>query len=535
MWLAGCGSATVASQSNRPAASAGTAAVPAKASSTHLELPRQTLFAGPKPDFPASADGVVPAGYLKYPSQLAQSVQRAPGKGTNVTAMTFTINAPPPTVDHNPAWQAVNKALNANLQMPIISAADYNTKLSTVMASGDLPDIFTLSIFGSTIQNEPEFLSSKCVDLTPHLSGEAIKNYPNLANFPTVAWKNVIFGNKLYGIPRLGVGAVGPTMLVQQKQLDALGVKAIKSTSDFTHVLTELTRPGAQWGIGGNALQVMLQTYRAPNNWRESGGKFTKDWETPEYKEALAYVRGLWDAGVVHPDSASVAKVLTNFYNGRSIVFPGSFLSYDIAVDRILGINKNFGPLRAIPLFGYDGGQGVEFQDPGAQGFAVLKMASADRVTELLGILNHLAAPFGSEEYQTLSYGVRSVDFKPDANGNPRLTSQGLRDLHVPWLFLATGPGVMYDPAAPDYPTYAHPEAVAAHAFSIADPTVGLYSDTFAAKGAAMNRALTDGVNQIIFGQSPVSSFDQLLADWRSAGGVQVKREYEQSFAAAGT
>ena len=34
--------------------------------------------------------------------------------------------------------------------------------------------------------------------------------------------------------------------------------------------------------------------------WRESGGKFTKDYETPEYKEAVAYHRALWDAGVFH-------------------------------------------------------------------------------------------------------------------------------------------------------------------------------------------------------------------------------------------
>jgi len=33
----------------------------------------------------------------------------------------------------------------------------------------------------------------------------------------------------------------------------------------------------------------MTQVYGGPNNWRESGGTFTKDWATPEFKEAVAF------------------------------------------------------------------------------------------------------------------------------------------------------------------------------------------------------------------------------------------------------
>jgi hypothetical protein len=37
---------------------------------------------------------------------------------------------PPPTVyEQNPAWQAVNKALNATVKYEIVTAADYPVKL----------------------------------------------------------------------------------------------------------------------------------------------------------------------------------------------------------------------------------------------------------------------------------------------------------------------------------------------------------------------------------------------------------------------
>ena len=43
--------------------------------------------------------------------------------------MTYTINAPPPPVEQNAAWQEITRQLNANLKLPLINLQDYNTKL----------------------------------------------------------------------------------------------------------------------------------------------------------------------------------------------------------------------------------------------------------------------------------------------------------------------------------------------------------------------------------------------------------------------
>ena len=69
-----------------------------------------------------------------------------------------------------------------------------------------LPDAMYLSGPGGTppnIENMAEFLKAKCADLTPYLSGDAIKDYPNLANIPTSAWRVPIYGNAIYGIPNM--------------------------------------------------------------------------------------------------------------------------------------------------------------------------------------------------------------------------------------------------------------------------------------------------------------------------------------------
>src|SRR5690349_10330611 len=56
-------------------------------------LPTYVPFAGPKPDFPPSADGIVPAGYLTFPQNLVKSSTGPVGKqGDEVSFLTYSIN-----------------------------------------------------------------------------------------------------------------------------------------------------------------------------------------------------------------------------------------------------------------------------------------------------------------------------------------------------------------------------------------------------------------------------------------------------------
>ena len=47
---------------------------------------------------------------------------------------------------------------------------------------------------------------------------------------------------------------------------------------------------------------------------------------------------------------------------------------------------------------------------PGAS-FMAIKKGSPERVKELLRVMNFLAAPFGSQEFHLLNYGVKDVDY----------------------------------------------------------------------------------------------------------------------------
>ncbi len=496
-----------------------------------VSLPTYVPFQGPKPDFAASADGIVPPGYLTFPKELAKSTSGPVGKGEEVTFFTYSINPPPPPLDQNPAWQQMNTEIGVNLKFGTVALQDWDQKLATMLASADMPDMLTLDVLGRLIPNELEFMNRQCADLTPFVSGDAVKAYPNLANFTPAAWKYCVRGGKIFALPRL-TNSVGATMIVKQNLLDERGIKSFANKDEFLKFMQDVRSSTNSYGIGGVQaanMQFIAQLFRAPHRWRADNGKLIRNYETPEYKEAVAYLRTLWDAGVVSPDTPTFTQNsgAQSFYASKFAMYPTSFFAFGIAWDRLLRIDKDF-RLGAVLPFGHDGGKSVQFQEWGGNQITVLKKGSAERVKQLLGVLNYLAAPFGSREHLGNYFGVADVEHTLDARGNPVLTEKGLQDVQ----YLATGtiispPPYLFDAFDPGFVSVAHPIEMAAHDLAVVDPTVGLFSNTDAIKGATLTLAMEDGINSIIFGRAPVSTYDQLVKDWRANGGDQIRGELE--------
>ena len=521
-----------------PAAPSAPAPASTTTSAARVKLPTSTPIANlPKPDLPGTPDGLVMPGYLRYPSQLLKSVPQAPGRGGEVNAITVSLSPPPTPLDQNPAIQQVNKELGVTLKIPSISSVDYPNRLATVIAGSDLPDIIAVSILATTLTSLVEFLNQACADLTPYLSGDAVKDYPNLANLPPSAWPPTVFNNRIMAVPVAsgGVRSNAPILFARWGDLDRAGITKISSVDEFTAVARQLNNPsGNRWALGANKFAYwMTQVYGGPNNWRESGGKFTKDWETPEFKQAVAYHRDLWDAGLFHPDSAALtgSPAGAQFYAGRFIFSAyASWSSYQTTWDRAVSADPDFKP-RAVLPFSKDGnGRAPQFLGSGVTGFVALKKAPPERIKELLGVLNYLAAPMGTTEQLLLQYGVEGVEFTRDAGGNPVPTERAAQDLAMPWKYISAPPDFLYSATSAEYVPIAHQTQTEHFAMTLADPSVGLYSPTDASRGAGLRTTFNDAMNDILFGKRPVSALDDLVKDWRTNGGDKIRGELEQAF-----
>ncbi len=492
-------------------------------------------------------------GFDNYPANPAKVMSdQPPGKGSNLTFMSIALFPSPNPLDSNPAWKAVNQALNAKVQFNIVSPADYTTKLATTMAGGDLPDATFLyaapgitSALG-TAPGTPQFLEAQAADLTPYLAGDSIKDYPNLAALPTGAWKNsgAVVNNKLYLIPYARTQAYFLWLKNAGVYDGELGKDYVpKNGDDLKRVLKALTKPqqnlyavAAAVGTAGG-LSNFAPLFGAPNGWRlDAGGKLVKDWETPEWKEATGYVRDLWASGVYHPNSSTYASGVvarTDFAAGRFAVFWDSFgLGWQDGWRRAL-LNK-IDVAAIAPFSAHDGGKPAHFTTTGFLGATFLKKGTPDHLKEMLAILNWLAVPFGCQEDLLLEYGVKDVDYKLDDKGNPIPTDRGNADAnYVPWKYIAFHPPALY---APDIPGYAKRQTDAEKQlvpFFVNDPTLGLVSNTAFTKGISLAKTMNDGLNDIVVGRRPMSDYDQLVKDWLAGGGELIRKEYTDALAAA--
>src|SRR5437870_6155213 len=201
-----------------------------------VKPPTDVPFEGPKPDLPGNEKGLDPA-CCKFPTDLVKSVPTPPGDGSTVTAITYLTLAPPPPAEQNAAWQGVNKALNANLQMDQVTAADYPAKVNVVISGNDLPDFIynpTTNVPWGVIAGLPGFVKAKCTDLTPYLSGDAIKDYPNLAHYNNYTWRSGVIDGKIYALP-IHRPPIGPVLMYRPDLFENAGIqldKAPKNADD---------------------------------------------------------------------------------------------------------------------------------------------------------------------------------------------------------------------------------------------------------------------------------------------------------------
>jgi len=510
----------------------------------------------PQPDFPGSADGVVEPGYINYPKTTFQSVKQAPGDGSDVSVFLNINAAPPPGVDDNPAWQAWNKALNVKLNFQFYAFADLAPKFGTLIAGGDLPDIVS-TLVRQDIPLTPELFNAKASDLTPYVSGDAIKEYPNLAALPQRAWKGMIFDGKIWGVPvPTPYGQFFWWPLIHQELLDAQGISQPKTPDDYKQTMMALTKPQQnQYGIisqGGYQYSYDMNTgngwypsmFGAPNLWSvDSAGKFTHIWETDAYKQALAFTNDLFKAGVFHPDTAGFNVVTAS----------QAFLARQGTLV-VTGLNPSFWDLRGTAAEGLQPTVDVNLVTPPAApgtkpqyfngrpafSIAFLKKAPEARIKMLLRVLDYIAAPFGSEEYLLVRYGVKGHDWEADANGNPIINKTGQLDLAgintgtVSFLSTLTGTyPVLYSSADPKFAQRIGGYQKILAPISVEDASLGLYSATQASKGVQVIQPFGDGITDIVTGRRPLGDLDGLVRDFKSGGGEAIRAEYEKAYAAS--
>jgi putative aldouronate transport system substrate-binding protein len=500
--------------------------------------------------FPSPAPGV-PDAFLKPPAPF-QSVAEVPGRGGTVSTVQITYLPPFPGRDENPYWQELEHRLGVTLEPNFVPVANYTERAATVFAGGDLPDLMWVDAV--LVPNLGELVTQGAfTDLTDYLTGDALQDYPNLAAFPDYVWRNAAVNGRLYGIPRPRTRA-NLQLMFRQDWAEAVGMPEPENAEGFRQLLVAFTERDPDgngradtWGLSSTnplySLAYFQQMFGAPNGWRlGADGRLTNIIETEEHRAAITYARELFAAGVFHPDAASM-----NTAQAKDGLVAGHFGGY---LDGIVGLPGPVG-LRArakqvdpdanvigLVPFGAGDAPAVYHTSTGYFGYTTIPAsagADEERVRELLRILNYFAAPFGSEERVFLESGVEGLHHTLQPDGVRVKTERGSLDIGDPGSGLSAltnAPPVFYYPETPDDAQYMQGLAEESLAIGIDNPVWGLYSPTEAERGGELGQLVSDRHSSIINGREPLDSLDQMVAEWRSRGGDEIRREYEEALAA---
>jgi len=488
-------------------------------------LPAYQAYEGVKADL-AAEDGRCSAAFLKYPSERPTLWAQPPGDGKPITAIVPTSFGAPPPLTQNLYWQELNRRVGSELQISTVPAgADYNAKFATTVAGDQLPDWF----YVGTIASRPDFMTSKTVDLTEHLAGDKIKQYPGLANIPAASWRECVFNGRLHALP-VSRGLVSlPSVLTRNDLLTKQGITTLPTDWEGLVALSKQLTGGQTWAWSSAPLGYAQQSLDVPTQIVVTDGKLSWTLHDERQEQALEATRKMVADGYVVPDAGSAPTATRKlwFGAGRSILHSDSFIAWFSLLNanaKVDGIE-----IRALPIIGFNGGQGTQSVGSANAGISAINTKAADRIETLLKIADFLAAPFGTDEYLFQKFGTQGRNYTLNADGDPTPTDK-TDEINVMSLYLCDAARVIYSAGHPDTAQAAYDHQRQVMTKSVTDPTVALYSETADKKLATLNRTLNDVAAGIIAGNQPVSDWSGAVDTFLNGGGNDILTEYQKSY-----
>lgn len=295
----------------------------------------------------------------------------APVTDQSATLSILATNAWSNNVDLNKASivQELVKRTGVNVNWELLAPGTYNDALSPRLAAGaDLPDIiYTLDLD----QNMKNIQGGLFKPLNEYIDKYGVNIKKLFEKYPALKASLTTPDGKIYYLPQLAVTKnYMPTMMVNTRWLDKLGLKEPTTLDEFTEMLRKF-KTGDPNGNGkqdeipmsmeakmvGQAFGTAFGLDLANNFYADKDGKVHYSYYEPVYKEYLAYLNGLYKEGLLEADFASVTGdqvtskfsqnvtgVTFNFSYYTSMVYSKLFKDYDQNVPLIKGIAPLKGP-----------------------------------------------------------------------------------------------------------------------------------------------------------------------------------------------
>ncbi|RSS86805.1 extracellular solute-binding protein [Streptomyces sp. WAC02707] len=492
------------------------------------------------PDIPSKNGSAVGFTSKLDLADLKTSVPKKLGKGGKVTVMSPFWGSPPK--DGNAYYKAMNDLIGVDVVWQNQDGNTYDQKLGAVLASSEVPDVVVVPGWNMT-GKIPSAIIGKFADLGPYLSGDAVKEYPNLAAIPTDAWQRSIFGGKLRGLPMPASYVTGIVPLYRQDIFEKEGYEVPRSCDEFMTFAKEATNAKAKrWACldmkwtAFNAFGVLSGNEKSLG-WNEVDGKLVHRIETEEYLEALEWTRKLFAAGVVHPDArlgkSNAADPGPKFAAGEFLVYNQDFSQWWSRTAEQAVQNPEF-KIWGMDIWGHDGGAPTLWAQNPAGIFAfVNKDASESVIRDVLAVANVTAAPYGTKEYMATNYGVEGTHYTVE-DGVPTKTEQGNIDVMNAYVMIASPAPTI---AHPDFPEVARGQVEWQQRMGAHTKKSTFYGKQIVepARWTNLSNDFEQLEDDVIRSRKKIGDMQQAVSDWRSKGGDKLRDWYKKLLDENGT
>ncbi|MFI2508443.1 extracellular solute-binding protein [Streptomyces sp. NPDC018972] len=485
------------------------------------------------PDLPSKNGSAVGFTSKLDLADLKTSVPKKLGKGGKVTVMSPFWGSPPK--DGNAYYTSMNDLIGVDVVWQNQDGNTYDQKLGAVLASSEVPDVVVVPGWNMT-GKIPSAIIGKFADLGPYLSGDAVKDYPNLAAIPTDAWQRSIFGGKLRGLPMPSSYVSGIVPLYRQDIFEKEGYEVPRSCDEFMELAKDATNAKAKrWACldmkwtAFNAFGVLSGNEKSLG-WNLVDGKLVYRIETEEYLEALEWTRKLFAAGVVHPDAKLGKSNATDpgpkFAAGEFLIYNQDISQWWSRTAEQATQNPEF-KIWGMDFFGHDGGDPTLWAQNPASIFAfVNKKASEAVIRDVLAVANVTAAPYGTKEYMATNYGVEGTHYTVK-DGVPTKTDQGNIDVMNAFVMIASPAATI---AHPDFPEVAKGQVEWQQRMGAFTKKPSFYGMqiTEPARYTNLSNDFEQLEDDVVRGRKKVSDVQQAVSDWKSKGGDELRDWYKK-------
>lgn len=382
------------------------------------------------------------------------------------------------------------------------------------------------------------------------------EKYPNLSQMNKNVADTLTVDGKLIAIPRTrDIGRYG--LSYRQDWADKLGIEEPKTVEDVYNMLYKFTYEDPDGNGKNDTFGMEMTSYTGPfdivqtwfgvgNGWAEVDGKLIPVHMQPEYKEALDWLKKVYEDGLMPSDWA--VRTTDTWSNGCKTGESGVYIDvmdggrriwdYFTKEESYTASVANPDEPASMNLLGAINGKTLATS--GYNGFFTLSASTCDTPEKVEAALTLLDRLNDNDIRLLVEYGIEGINWEKDADGN--LVDLDVEDATLAANYMGLNQMLAYLPRYDLNPSPAKNERTQAQAdvyvenekYAVFNPAASFLanSQTYSDLGASLTDIINQARTQYICGQIDEAGLEEAWNQWLAQGGQQIIDEVNEQYAA---